>query len=113
MRGDDKIEWVLPAVPQAQLDEAAEKAKALQNERFMAKVQHEYDDFRAMRQYVIEHLPYLQGKTVPVEITSIQLLETHECLILNNLILVPFGEAREMIATLKRKDKDNDKTTNG
>lgn len=99
----DKIEWVLPAIPQQQMDEAAEAAKAAQAERFMAKVQHEYDDFRARKKYVLEHLHLLRDTTVPIHVRSIQFLASHECVIFNDMELVPFDEVLDMIRARQKQ----------
>lgn len=64
---------------------AAEKAKA---------------DAEATREYVLEHVAALRGKIIPVEISSVQNLPGHSCLIVNDHLLLSYREAEDLIKTL-------------
>ncbi len=64
---------------------AAQKAKA---------------DAEATRAFVLEHVQKLRGKTMPLEIYSVQNLPSHSCLIVNDHFLLSYVEAEEMIKAL-------------
>lgn len=100
------IQWIIPGPTEKQIDTAREEAKARWAAEHIAKVQVEYDTFREMRKYVIEHIPFMRDKVVPIEISSIQLLESHDCLIINDLLLVSFTEAKDMIDRLKEEQEE-------
>ncbi len=52
------------------------------------------------RAYVLEHVQKLRGKTMPVEINSIQNLPSHSCVIVNDSLLLSYVEAEMMIREL-------------
>lgn len=88
-----------------QIDQEAAKEARL--ERYKAKLQKEFDEYTELKQFVIKHMGYLLRKKVQIEVGSVQLLETHQCLIINDLLLVSFTEAADMLYDLKRKEKDD------
>lgn len=53
------------------------------------------------RDYVLERFRQLIGCTIPVEILTIQNLPGHSCLILNDLLLFSYVEAKELIEQLE------------
>ncbi len=47
--------------------------------------------------YVLEHFRELIGKTMPLEILGVQNLPDHRCLIVNDLILLSYREAEDLL----------------
>ncbi len=47
--------------------------------------------------YVLEHFRKLIGKTMPLEILSVQNLPSHSCLIVNDVVLLSYREAEQML----------------
>lgn len=86
---------------------AKEHAKKTNVEKVKAILEKDFDDFKRTRAYVLKHMGYLRGKTVPIEVGSIQSLPSHECIIINDLLLMSFQEVLEMIVDLKMKEKKN------
>ncbi len=105
MKINEPIEWVIQGPSQKQMDEAVEKAKAVKAEAYKVKLQNEYDEFREMRAFVLKNMSFLRGKKVAIEVGSIQFLPSHECIIINDLLLVSFTEAKELIVELRENEK--------
>jgi hypothetical protein len=64
---------------------AAEKAKA---------------EADATRDYVLENFRRLMNREIPVEILSVQNLPSHNCLIVNDLLLLSYREAEAILRSL-------------
>lgn len=58
------------------------------------KAKQEADETRA---YVLERFRKLLGCDLPVEITSVQNLPGHNCLIVNDLLLLSYVEAKALL----------------
>ncbi len=54
-------------------------------------------DAEATRDFVLAHVQELRGKTMPMEIYSVQNLPGHSCLIVNDHFLFSYREAEELI----------------
>lgn len=77
-----------PTIEQAALDEQLETA---------ARLKREAEETAA---YVKENFKKLMGQDLAVEITSIQILHSHNCLIVNDLLLLSYREAKELLEQL-------------
>lgn len=64
---------------------AAEKAKA---------------EAEAVRALVMSRFKELMGHLLPIEITSIQNMPSHNCLVVNDLVLLSYVEAKELLEQL-------------
>lgn len=54
-------------------------------------------DAEHTRDFVLEHVSELRGKTMPVEIYSVQNLPNHSCLIVNDHLLLSYVEAEQLM----------------
>lgn len=68
-----------------------------------AELKRQADDRKA---YVLEHFRRLRGVFVPIEIMGIQNLPHHNCLIINDLLLLSYAEAEQIIRGLNHDDDD-------
>lgn len=85
---DVKFSLLIPnamEIPAQIVDEAKEEAQA-------AKMRAE-----ETRAYVLPRFGRLRGLEIPVEITSIQNLPGHSCLIVNDLLLLSYVEAEQIL----------------
>lgn len=92
-----EYELILPGPSVLQMDEKRERIREARIAAKKAKLEADFDAFTAMRKYVIENMHKLRGRYVPMEVDSIQLLEDRNALILNDLQMVSFSEANDMI----------------
>lgn len=88
-----------------QQEEAKQAVRASQAERVNRILERDYDQFKRIREFVLEHMGYLRGKPVPIEVDSIQHLGSLNCMVINDLVLVSYIEAMDMILELMDKDK--------
>lgn len=58
----------------------------------------------AVRAFVLPRAHELKGHTIPVEILSVQVLPSHNCLIVNDLLLLSFVEAKALLEQLDEPD---------
>lgn len=86
------------------IEEANEQAQASKEARAMAIIERDFEEFRRMRDYVFKNMSFLRGKKVPIEVSSIQYLPSHECIIINDLLLMPFSEVIDLIEELHKKE---------
>lgn len=89
-----------------QVEDAIQKDS--KEHRFMQQQQIEFDQFCLMRDYVLKNLTYLKGKQVPVDVDTITHLPSHNCIILNDLLLLPYSEVFQMIKNIKNATKKDD-----
>lgn len=90
-------------------DEQKQVVDASQAERVKAILERDFDEFKNIRAFALKHMSYLKGKSVPIEVTSIQSLPSHNCLIINDLLLLSYTEAVEFIYDLKKKEQENER----
>lgn len=90
-------------------DESQKKIdEALKESRIVAKkaaLESEFVAFNDTKAYVIENLHKLKGMTIPLEITKITNLPSHQCVILEDLILMPYGEVETELKKVERAVK--------
>lgn len=65
-------------------------------------------DAEATRDYVLANVEKLRGKTMPMEIYSVQNLVSHSCLIVNDHFLFSYREAEELLKSLENQDGQED-----
>ena len=80
----------------AELDPVA-MAETLEATR-LAKIQAD-----ATRDFVLAHYQKLRGQVMPMEIMGIQNLPNHSCLIVNDLLLLSYVEAEQLIHKLSEQ----------
>ncbi len=102
MREIDPLNSSVPGIVMFQ--EAIQPDRETEEDRVKKILERDFDEFKKTREYVIANREYLIGKTVPMEVTSCQFNPHYECMILNDLILLPFNEASEYIKTLKERE---------
>lgn len=88
------------------VDEAFRQTKQTKAEKVKAILERDFDEFKRIRAYVHKHMKYLEGKKVPIDVGSVQYLPSHDCVIINDLLLVSYTEAMEIIKKLKKEEKD-------
>jgi hypothetical protein len=88
------IEWSSPQLDQAALDANLEEA---------ARLKAEYD---VTRDYVLTNFKKLRGTMIPIEVLGIQNLPGHNCLILNDMLLLPYTEAEHILRSFE-DDRDS------
>lgn len=74
-----------PEFDQAAIDETAEAA---------AKAKRE---FKALRRYVKQNFTRLRGQWIPIEVLNVAVIESHNCLVVNDLLLLSYAEAKELL----------------
>ena len=94
------------------IEEANEQSQASKEARAMAIIERDFEEFKRTRDYVFKHMSFLRGKKVPIEVTSIQYLPSHECIIINDLLLMPFSEVIDLIEELHKKEDHAQKNAN-
>lgn len=82
-------------------EEAHEQVRETAEDRVKAIIDRDFDEFKKMRAYVLKNMHKLRGNMVPIEVMGIQSLPSHECLIINDLLLVSYTEAAEMIMEIE------------
>ena len=95
-------------------EEANQEAKKTQSqeERVKAILERDFDIFKNQREFALKNMHLLRGKKVPIEVDSIQSLPSHNCIIINDLLLMSFVEVEDLIVAFqnmekKRKEKEN------
>ncbi len=89
-------------------EQAVEQQKQTQEDRVKAILDRDFDEFKKMRAYVLKNIHKLRGHMVPIEVMGIQSLPSHECIIINDLLLVSYTEAAEMIREIEHaRSKSN------
>lgn len=84
-----------------------------QETRVKAILERDYDEFKRIRDYAIDNMDYLHGRRVPIEVDSIQRCDSHNCIIINDLLLLSYTEATEMIVAMKERDDARRKLSEG
>lgn len=90
-------------------DESHQLVRKSQEERVKAIIERDWDEFTKTKEYAIKNMEKLRGTLVPIEVGSIQNLPNHNCIIINDLLLVSYTEVKEMIMDLKQKEKEHDR----
>lgn len=74
-------------------------------QRYKARLNRDFDEFQKTKQYVLQHMGYLMNRVIPMEVTSIQSLPTHDCVIVNDLLLYSYTELEAIIKDAKDVNK--------
>ncbi len=73
--------------------------------RYKARLNRDFDEFKNTKRYVLENMGYLMNRVIPMEVMSIQSLPTHDCVIVNDLLLYSYTELEEIIKAAKEANK--------
>ena len=74
-----------------------------------AKMQQDFNDFNNTKRYVIENLDYLKDRVIPMDVDQITNLPSHNCILVNDLLLYSYTDVEEIIKRGKEIDAEEDK----
>lgn len=86
----------------------AEKALLATPMDHYRKLEHEYDQFKDLRAWVIRNMHHLKGERVEIEVHHITNLETLDCIIIDDLLILPYHEVAEMLMKIMEEKKSRD-----
>lgn len=93
---------IFEANHEQRVDEAKRKAAIAAKK---VELQADYNAFLDVRDYVQKNIHLLKGQKIPIEVMNIQVLPSHECVILEDLLLLSYGEVEPHIRKVEEMKK--------
>lgn len=90
--------------PASQQQKHSDIEKAMRAQQHLERLDEDYKDWQACRDYVLANMHKLKKTKVAVDVFQITNLKEMHCLILNDLILIPYHEAEEMIKKVEKEE---------
>ncbi len=90
-------ELVLPGPSETQIAQTRDEMHALRNQIYYKKLEKEYAEFLERMAYVKANCHRLIGRKIPVEVYAIQNVDTHNCILVDDLLLLPYDEVKDIL----------------